>query len=152
MTSSRRSTSLPAPVSSVRYFALRDPDHESHMTLWQRLYDGRYAPWEGKTRIKAARAYAWAKGPAWRERVAAAIEADPYAAARDFAELGKCCVCARMLLDPDDATVGLHGNCRHALSPAEGSAYIAALFASAGITAADALAAGYEDVTDDVVR
>lgn len=120
--------------TTIRYFATRDPDLGSHMTLWYRLSrTGELVPYDGQLQLGRARAIAAAKGDEWRAQVVAQIEADPYAAARDFAELGKCCACAKMLRDRDDVTVGIHRTCRDTMDQTEVTAYVAALLAAAGV-------------------
>lgn len=129
--------SRPKPTPTIDYFAVRDPDDLAHMTLWRRTARG-FAPFDGQLRIGRARAYAAAKGAAWQAAVDAAIAVDPHAGARDFADLGKCCVCARVLKDRDDQVVGIHQACRNAMDPADAAAYTEALLASHGLSLEDA--------------
>jgi hypothetical protein len=122
---------------TISYFAVRDPDDESHMTLWRRAAGG-FTPYAGQLQLPAARAAAAAKGTAWQAAIDTAIDVDPHAAARDFADLGKCCVCARVLKDRDDQVVGIHQTCRTAMDPADAAAYTEALLASHGLSLEDA--------------
>lgn len=118
---------------TISYYATRDPDDDRHMTLWRRTGAGELVPFEGQLKLDRARIYATAKGAAWKATIIAQIDADPHAAARDFAELGKCCVCVRMLKDRDDQAVGIHRTCRNAMDPIEAAEYVAALLAAHGV-------------------
>jgi hypothetical protein len=123
--------------TTISFYAVRDPDDQAHMTLWRRTAGG-FTPYAGQLQLPAVRAAAAAKGAAWQAAVDGAIAVDPHAAARDFADLGKCCVCARVLKDRDDQVVGIHQVCRNAMDPADAAAYTEALLASHGLALEDA--------------
>lgn len=118
---------------TISYYATRDPLDDRHMTLWRRSSGGELVPFDGQLQLDRARIYATAKGEAWKATIVAQIDADPHAAARDFADLGKCCVCVRLLKDRDDQAVGIHRTCRDHMDPIEVGEYIAALLTAAGI-------------------
>lgn len=113
------------------YYAVLDPDDEGTMTCW-RVKDGGLHPHPAKAWYGPARPLrkdapgkpgtdeyiAWMRDyfdrwTSWALRVKEAIEADPLAAQRGFAETtAHCCVCGRALTDGASKTLGIGPDCR----------------------------------------
>lgn len=117
------------------YYAITDPDNAATMTYW-RAANGLIAMWPAKAWYGPARllkrdaptdrdeyrawATAWSdRSQAWLLSVRDAIEADPHAALRRFAQFSiRCCQCARTLTDDTSKVLGIGPDCRRGISTA----------------------------------
>lgn len=115
----------------IGYYALRDPTGDA-MTYWRRSETkGRqeFTPWPSKTeygpllnvpaglrgqqRSEWVTWWYWEVRHPWDQAVAAALLADPVAAARRFAEFAtRCCCCGRTLTDARSKVYGIGPECR----------------------------------------
>lgn len=117
------------------YYAIPDPDNPATMTYW-RAENGCIAMWPAKAWYGPARLLkrdaptdrdernAWARAwfdrsQDWLARVRVAIEADPHAALKRYAEFSvRCCQCGRALTDDTSKVLGIGPECRRGIDPA----------------------------------